>query len=146
MCNRRRVSATRVGPRRLISTALSSGESKLTVAAEWITVEHEARVSSDGAVEPQAVDAHVARHHEDPPVHLGVEPVAELAAQPVEAVVPEDLAAYPVRRAAPAGPHEQGDLAVGNASQQSFGQGGPEEAGGAGDGDSAAGQGLGEHR
>ena len=34
--------AMRVGPRRLISTAESRGESNDTVAAEWMTTSHEA--------------------------------------------------------------------------------------------------------
>ncbi len=56
-----------------------------------------------GGVEAEAVDAHVAGHDQHPAVHLGVEVGAELGAEPVEAVVLEDLAAHPVGRAAPPG-------------------------------------------
>ena len=62
-----------------------------------------------GAVEAEAVDAHVPCHDEDPAVHLGREAVAEVGAEPVEAVVPQDFAAHPVdgapaSRAGPAAP------------------------------------------
>ena len=37
-------SAMRIGPSKLTSTALSSGESKETLAAEWMTMSHDANI------------------------------------------------------------------------------------------------------
>src|SRR4051812_9040379 len=42
----------RVGPRRLTSTAPSSGESKLTVAAEWMTMSQDARTAASASSRP----------------------------------------------------------------------------------------------
>ena len=48
--------ATRLGPSRLTSTALSRGESKLTEAAEWMTVSQVANTRLAVGIEAQAVD------------------------------------------------------------------------------------------
>ena len=53
--SRFRAAATRTGPSRLISTAVSSGESKLTVAAEWMTVGTGRQQLLPGCVETEAV-------------------------------------------------------------------------------------------
>ena len=45
--------ATRDGPSRLTSTAASSGESKLTVAAEWMTTSHVARTARPSSSRPR---------------------------------------------------------------------------------------------
>ena len=63
----------RVGPSRLTSTARSSGESKLTVAAEWMTVSHVARSGPAGLVEAEAVGGDVAADDLHPAVDHGVE-------------------------------------------------------------------------
>ncbi len=91
-----------------------------------------------GAVQAEPVDADVAGHDVDPAVHLGREAVPELGAEPVEAVVPEDLAAHPVGRAPPSRADQQGHLAIRDGPQQALGEGGAEEAGRAGDGDAPA--------
>ncbi len=94
-----RVWAMRVGPSRLTSTAPSSGESKLTVAAEWITMSHEARVAASGVVEPEAVGADVARRSPAPggrPARRTPPLPPRSRAQAVEAVVLEDLPLGPL--------------------------------------------------
>ena len=50
----------RVGPRRLISTAESSGESNDTVAAEWMTMSQRGEDRPVVVAEAQAVAADVA--------------------------------------------------------------------------------------
>ena len=138
----------RVGPSRLTSTALSSGESKATVAAEWITMSQPASVGPVGLVEAEAVGAdvagdraHTARRHL---VERRARP--SVGAQAVEGVVAEDLPLDPLRGggAAP-GPHQQHQLAVRHLAEQPLDEGGADEAGRAGDGDALAGQRLGDH-
>ena len=89
----------RVGPSRLTSTAASSGESKLTVAAEWIDGvaawpglcrPSSSRPSPSVPTSP-AIDLHPPG---DQLVELGL--AADLGAQPVEAVVAEDLPLGPL--------------------------------------------------
>ena len=89
-------------------------------------------------VQAEPVDADVAGQHVHPAIHLGVEAVAELGAQAVEAVVLQDLATHPVGRAPAPRADQQGHLALGDGPQQALGEGGAEEAGRAGDGDAPA--------
>lgn len=42
----------RIGPRRFTSTALSSGESNDTLAAEWMMVSHDANVAASSGDRP----------------------------------------------------------------------------------------------
>ena len=56
----------RVGPSRLISTAESSGESKATAAAEWMTMSQLAKIATVGVVEAEPVAADVAADGHDP--------------------------------------------------------------------------------
>ncbi len=55
------VCAMRVGPRRLTSTAESSGESNATVAALWMTMSHDGERGAPGVVEVEPVAADIAR-------------------------------------------------------------------------------------
>ncbi|MDQ1422932.1 MAG: hypothetical protein QOD72_430, partial [Acidimicrobiaceae bacterium] len=95
----------------------------------------------------EAIGRHVAGDDAQPASHHGVELAAEIRAKAVEGVVAEDLAldALGGRRPATA-PHEQDDLAVGNAAQQPLDDRGAEEAGPPGDGDSLFPEALGDHR
>jgi hypothetical protein len=94
-------------------------------------------------VQAQAVGGHVAGHRGDTGGHRPVEPVAQLLAQAVEAVVLQDLLGGPLHRRGPsAGADEQDDLAVGDAAQEAFDQCGTEEPGGAGDEETPTGQGV----
>ena len=71
---------------------------------------------------------------------------AELAAQPVEGVVAQQLALdAPSGRGALAVTDEQHQLAARHRAQQPLHERGPDEAGRPGDGDASAGQGLGDH-
>jgi hypothetical protein len=74
-----------------------------------------------------------------------VEAGAELASQPVEAVVAQDLPADALGLAPAPGPHHQEEVAVGDGSEQSLHQRGAEEARGSGDGDAPAGERLTDH-
>ena len=94
-------------------------------------------------VQAQAVGGHVAGHGGDPVGHGRVEPVAQLLAEAVEAVVLQDLLGGPLQgRGPPAGADEEDDLAVGDAAQDALDQGGSEEPGGAGDEETPTGQGV----
>ena len=82
----------RLGPSRLTSTAPSSGESKATVAAEWMTMSQVASAARPASSRPRPSAAHVAGDDRDPAVDHGVElGAAQLLAQAVEGVVAEDL-------------------------------------------------------
>ena len=99
-----------------------------------------------GGVEAQAVDADVAGHDEDPAVHLGRRSGRRArprrrSKQLFRRISRRTRSA----RAPPPGADEQGHLAVGDAAQEPLGEGGPEEAGGAGDGDAPAGERFTEH-
>ena len=96
-----------------------------------------------GGVQTEPVGGHVAGHRAHPGVHLVVEPVAQLLTQAVEAVVLQDLLGRPLTgRGPPAGADQQDDPAVGDAAQDAFDQGGPQEPGGAGDEEAPARQGV----
>ncbi len=126
--------ATRDGPSRLTSTAVSRGESKLTAAAEWITMSHSESSCDPVVVEAEPVGGHVAGHRGDPGGHLVVEPVAVLLAQAVEAVVLQDLPGGPLHRGRPpTGADEQDHPGVGNGAEEPFDQGRSQEPGGTGD-------------
>jgi hypothetical protein len=131
----------RVGPIRLTSTARSMGESKLTVAAEWMTMSQPPAARAPASVEAEAVGAHVALDDLHPAGHQLVERglAAELVAQAVEAVVLEDLASGALLDVAHAsGADQQHELAVGHRTQEALHQRGAQEAGAAGDGDALA--------
>ncbi len=135
--------ATRDGPSRLTSTAASRGESKLTVAAEWMTTSHSASALPALLVEAEAVGGHIAGHGGHPGGHLGVEAVPVLLAQPVEAVVLEDLLGRALHgRGPPSRPDQQRHLAVRDAAEDPLDQGRAEESGGTGDEELPAGQGV----
>ncbi len=85
-------------------------------------------------VQAQPVGPDVAGHGRDPGCDLLVEAVAELRAQAVEAVVPEDLLGGPLDRRRPAsGPDQEHHLTVRDAAQDTLDQGGAEEPGRTGD-------------
>ena len=101
-----------------------------------------------GLVEPEPVGADVAGHHLNAAGDHLVEGrlAAELLAEPVEAVVLEDLALGALLDGAhAAGPDEEHELAVGGRSQQALDQSGAHEAGGAGDEDALAGKVVPDH-
>ena len=100
-----------------------------------------------GGVEAESVAAHVAGDCGDAAGrHLGEALLAQLGAQAVEGVVLEDLAGQALLDGgAAAGAHEQHELAVGDASEQTFEEVGAEEAGGAGDEEASAGEGVSDH-
>ena len=94
-------------------------------------------------VQSEPVGPHVAGDRRHPGCHLGVEPVAVGLAEAIEAVVLEDLTGGPLHGArAPAGADQEHDLAVGDGAQQPLHQGGSQEAGGTGDKESLAGEGV----
>ena len=94
-------------------------------------------------VQAEAVGGHVAADGRDPGRHRLVEPVAQLLAEAVEAVVLQDLLGGPLHRRRPAtGTDEEDDLAVRDAAEDALDQCGPEEPGGAGDEESPTGQGV----
>ncbi len=143
------VSTMRVGPSRLISTALSSGESNATAAAEWITM---SQLGHDVAVlgtEPETVGADVAGDCSDPACDHRLERlggVLQFGAQAVEGVVLEDLAADPFGDVvALARPDQQHQLALRNGAQQPLDQGGTDESGASRDGDALVGEVLTDH-
>ena len=104
---------------------------------------HRDRASSPSSSRPSPSVATSPATADDPGGHGVVEAVAELLAEPVEAVVLEDLLGGPLHRRGPAtGADEQDDLAVGDAAEDALDQGRPEEPGGAGDEESPAGQGV----
>ena len=137
----------RTGPMRLTSTAVSSGLSNATAAAEWMTIVAAGYPLPAGVVEPQAIDTNVAGHTGDP---LLAEPlefvVAQLVAQPVEDVVADDLPADALLHAAAAGAHQQHQLHLGHAPKQPLHQCGAQEPGRAGDCQPLARQRIRDHR
>ena len=103
----------------------------------------------DGAVlfgQTEAVGADISGDDGDALVAVGVELVAELAAQLVERVVLEDLALdATLHRATARRTDEQDESTVGNAAQQPLHERRAEEAGASGDGDAFPCEGLGDH-
>ena len=111
-------------------------------------VSQRANSAAAGLVEAEAVGADVAGHHLHPAGDHLVEGrlAAELLAEPVEAVVLEDLALGALLDGAhAAGPDEEHELAAGGRSQQALDQSGAHEAGGAGDEDALAGKVVPDH-
>ena len=85
-------------------------------------------------VEPEPVAPDVAGHGAHPARHLVAEPVAQLAPQPVEAVVLDHLAGEPGGGVGPPSrPDQDRHLGVGYAADDALDQGRAQEAGGAGD-------------
>ena len=64
----------------------------MTVAAEWMTTSLAARAARPSSSRPRPSCPTSPAHGPDPAGHLGGEAVAELGAEAVEAVVPDDLA------------------------------------------------------
>ena len=139
----------RVGPSRLTSTARSSGESKLTVGGGVDDDVARGERRTTGVVEPEAVGGDVAGDDLRPVAATSSSKAAlppTLVAQPVEAVVLEDLPLGPLLdRPHPPAPHQQDELAVRHGSEQPLDQRRPEETGGAGDGDALAGELVADH-
>src|SRR5439155_12465400 len=80
-------------------------------------------------------DRHVAGHDAYAPFDLGVETIAHLLAEAVEAVVPEDLPPGAIgRRRAPPGPDQQAHFTVRYRAQQALDERRPEEPCGSRDG------------
>ena len=95
------------------------------------------------AVEAEAVGSHVAGDRRYPRDHVGIEPLPVLLAEPVEAVVLHDLLGGPLHGGGTAaGSDEEHDLTVGDGPQEALDQGSPQEAGGTGDEEAFAGQGV----
>ena len=101
----------RVGPSRLTSTAPSMGASKLTVAAEWMTMSQLAQIarSLSSSPRPSVLTS-------PPAFDVGPESVlAELVDQAMERVVAEHLPPSSFGRRRPfSGPDQQHEFAVGH--------------------------------
>ncbi len=95
--------ATRDGPSRLTSTAESSGESKLTAAAEWMTRSHSDSSCSPSSSRPSPSVATSPATDDHPGATSASKRSPVLLAQPVEAVVLEDLPGGPLLRASNGG-------------------------------------------
>ena len=137
------ISAMRTGPSRLTSTAVSSGESNDTVAAEWMTMSQDASSARPVVVEAEPVGADIAGDGGDPAGDLGVEVAAAAVVSRRSRSNASFLSTSRRTRsvaAAAAGPDEQDELAVGHPPQQPLDERGAEEPGGTGDGDALAGQ------
>ena len=131
----------RTGPSRLTSTALSSGESKLTVAAEWMKMSQLATARRPSSSRPRPsieTSPEIATTRRAVISSKALGP-AQLAAQSIERVVAEDLAGDAVAGAASSGAHDEHQLAVGHGAQESLDERGAEEAGRARDRDAFAG-------
>ncbi len=94
-----------------------------------------------GLVESETIGGDIPGHGLHPGGHLGLEAVAELVAEAVEAVVPQDLLGGPLPggRTTP-GADQQDDLAVGNVPENALHQGCSQKSGGPGDEEPLAGQ------
>ena len=137
----------RVGPSRLISTAWSSGESKETVAAEWMTTFDSGEDGAGSLVESESVGGDVTGDRGDPTrAHLREALFAEVLAEPVESVVGEQFTLGPAGGGGSTPiTNKQNEFAVGNASQEPFHEGRADEARGASDGDPLPGETFGDH-
>ena len=137
--------ATREGPSRLTSTAVSRGASKATVAAECTTTSHEASTSRPSSSRPSPSRPTSPATAPRRAATTCVEAVAELVAQAVEAVVAHHLACQAGRGVRPARrAHEHDHLAPRDGAQEALDEGRAQEAGGPRDEDALAGQGLGD--
>ena len=118
----------RIGPSKLISTALSSEGSSVL------------------GREPESVGSHVTTHDRHATSDDGVELVAPFVAQAIERVVLQDLATHAFGSGSAATvANEQNQFALGYRAQQAFDESGPHEPGRAGDAESTAGQGVSDH-
>ena len=125
-----RVSATRIGPRRFTSTAPSNGTSKVTASHHWTTVSQDEDPSASDVVEQETVASDVAGDRVESPSDNGIEVIAELSSETIEAVIAEDIATSPLCRGlALAGAHEHHYFAFGHASEQALDERHAEEAG-----------------
>ena len=137
----------RLGPSRLTSTALSSGESKATVAAEWMTTSQLASVarpasSRPSPSEPTSPAITVTRRA----TSASNAALPSRLAQAVEGVVAEHLACRTARDVRPlAGADQQHQLATGHAAQQPLHERRAQEAGAPGHGDALSLESLGDH-
>ncbi len=75
---------------------------------------------SASAVEAETVNSDVTGDREDSPGGFLVKTFAELAPEPLEAVIAKDVPFHPVFRPTPARSHHQDDLCVGKAPQYSL--------------------------
>ena len=137
----------RVGPSRLISTAVSSGESNDTVAAEWMTTSHDASTCWSSGDRPRPSRPTSPRIVVIRWSVIWAKPSRPCCwREPVEGVVLEQLALDTLRRGRPlAAADQQHEVAVGDAAQQALDQRRADEPGRAGDGDPFAGERLGDH-
>ncbi len=138
----------RDGPSRLISTAESSGESKATVAAEWITTSQLASVARSSAERPSP-----SRSTSPLIVVIRRAVISSNAFGPPSSALSRSKASFlriSLRtRSAGAGPlsgaYEQHQLAARNAAEQPFDEGGADESGRSGHRDPLAGELLSDH-
>ncbi len=122
------MAATREGPRRLTSTAVSRGESRSNSGARMDHGRTTRKKFSASIVQAEAVNTDIAGYREDPPGCLFGEAGAELLAEAVEAVIAEHVPVHALLGPSPAGAYEEHDLGVRQAAQHPLGQGGAQEA------------------
>ena len=138
----------RVGPSRFTSTAESSGESNETAAAEWITMSHvasTARCSADNP-SPSVLTSPLIVVMRRSVISANALAPPNCSFKPVEGVVLQDLPPHALGRwRALAVPHEQDELAIGDAPEQAFDERRAHEPGRPGDGDPLAGERFGDH-
>ena len=139
----------RVGPSRLISTALSRGESNDDGGRGVDDDVAGGERGAVGVVEPEPVGADVAGdrwRRAGRPSPRTARSLAELGAEAVEGVVLEDLPLDPLRRPSCACPARTSSTSSqsGHAAQQPLDQRGADEAGAAGDGDALASERFGD--
>ena len=131
------------GPSRLTSTAVSSGESKLTVAAEWTTTSHPESRRSPVLVEAEPVLPDVAGDGGDPGGDLLVEALAVARPGAGRSSRSAGSRASPAASASNGGPAGRaGRPRCREPSEQTLDEGGPEEPGATGDGEPPSGQRL----
>src|SRR5579875_537176 len=103
-------------------------------------------LAATGVVQAEALACDVAGDRDHPSRHLVVESLAELGAQAVEAVVPQDLATEALGRVGPAPrADEEEELAPGDGAKESLDEGRPEEARRTGDRDAPPGEPISDH-
>ena len=114
----------RVGPSRLTSTALSSGESKATVAAEWMTMSQLASVARSASSRPRpSVPTSPAIVCRGAVISSNPAPPGP-ARSPGEGVVAEDLPLDALRGGdSAARAHQEHQLAIGHLAEQAFDEG-----------------------
>ena len=126
-------SATRAGPRRLISTAWVKGASKETVAAEWITTSLAASAARPSSSRPRPSCPTSPATAWTRRATSGAKLVAELGPEAVEAVVADDFPGQSGRRHPPSGPGGPVRyVGLGDAAQDAFDQRSAQKSGGSG--------------